>query len=164
MKYTYRDEYFYNLREIAACIITVVIWLVFAIMAVIVSPPLIIVFLALAVICVWLSYKNAAKRYNKAMEHRHKMMTQGYQCIGKIVDAGGRIIHERETYYDNETHKREYINTKLPNYWIEVAYFDIRENRQKRCKSEKFGKKTHELIGKTVEVYVFIDQIYINIP
>lgn len=164
MKYTYREEYFYNLREIAACIITVVIWMVFAIMAVIVSPPLIIVFVALAVICVWLSYKNAAKRYNQAMEYRHKMMTQGYQCTGKIVDTGGRMVHERETYYDNETHKREHITRKLPNYWVEVEYFDSHENRQKRYKSEKFGKKTQELIGRNVEVYVFGDKIYVNIP
>lgn len=163
MKCTYRDEYFYRSEEVSKCIIVIVIWLAFAVGAYIVSPPLIIVFVALAVINVLLAYKYAKNRYKKAMEYRHKLMTQGYRCMGKIVDAGGRKVNVREIYYDNDSKKREARYTKLPNYWVEVEYLDSRDSQVKRYKSEEFGKKTRKLIGQNAEVYVYGDMIYVNI-
>lgn len=164
MKCTYRNEYFYRFEEVSGCLIFILIWLAFAIMSWIASPPLIIVFAALSVINIWLAYRYAAKRYRTAMEYRHKMMTQGCQCMGEIVDAGGRMVNVQEKYYDNDTRKYEYRNTRLPDYWVDVEYLDSRDNTMKTCRSGEFGKKTRGLIGRDVEVYIFGDKFYINIP
>lgn len=164
MNSTYRDEYLFKGYQDWACIVSVIMYLGFAALAWTVAWPLSIVFIGIAAAHVVLTYKYNAKLYHKAMEHRKKMMTQGYRCMGKVVDAGGKVIHEREEYYDNAEGKRDYRIIYLANYWVEVEYFDSADSKVKRYKSEKFGKKTKGLIGKSAEVYVYNGEIYVHIP
>lgn len=105
MNSTYRDEYLFKGYQDWTCIVSVIMYLGFAVLAWTVAWPLSIVFIGIAAAHVVLTYKYNAKLYHKAMDHRKKMMTQGYRCMGKVVDAGGKVIHEREEYYDNAVAK-----------------------------------------------------------
>lgn len=163
MKCTYRDEYLFHIYEDWKIIVSVIFYLGLAAIGWTVSWPLSVVFITIAVIHVMLMLKYNLNLYYKAMEHRKIMMTKGIRYMGKIVDAGGRVENHREYYYDNSERKRTHRDTKLANYWIEAEYFDNENRNVKRSRSENFEKKTQELIGKNVEVYVYNGMIYMNI-
>lgn len=164
MKYTYREEYFYGFTEDRISIAHIIVWSLFALFCVVVYFPLTFVFFGVAAIFGIYGYKNASKRYKKAMDRRHKMMHEGYQCIGKVIDAGGGLDSVENRYYDEEDNTWKTMYTRIPNYWVEVEYLDKQNGQIKRFKAEKFGKKTSELIGRRADAYVYDGLVYIDIP
>lgn len=164
MKYTYREEYFYGFTEDKFSIVHTIVWSLFALLSILVSVPMVFVFFGLAAVFAIFGYTNASKRYKKAMERRHTMMKDGYRCTGKVIAAGGGHDIEREKYYDDEDKAWKVQYTRIPNYWVEVEYFDSRDGQLKRFKADKFGKKTQQLVGRRADAYVCNGLVYIDIP
>lgn len=164
MKYTYREEYFYGYTEDRITIAHIIVWSLFALFCIIVYFPLAIVFFCIAAVFGIYGYVNASKRYKKAMNRRYKMMKEGYQCIGKIIDAGGGHDSVENRYYDDEDNTWKTMYTRIPNYWVEVEYLDSKDGQIKRFKADKFGKKTKQLIGRRADAYVNNGLVYIDIP
>lgn len=164
MKYTYRGEYLFRFEEISGCLFFILLWLAFSILSWITSPPLIIIFLILTTINIWLTFRYAVKRSLKARDYRRHMMTRGIQYRGNIVNAGGGVVNVRERYYDKRSRKYRIRTTRLPDYWVEVEYQDSSDHTVKTCRSGEFGRNTHGLIGRNVQVYTCDGKFYINIP
>lgn len=168
MKYTYRDECVIRDRsDIASfCALAFLICVTLAIFLMdgylvfieetdgICSPVFGGMFSLIPIGVAVCTYRGIHKRRSRALEWRRSAMAAGACYEGRIVDAGRELESEAYETTDDEgyavTRRRS-----VPNYWIEVEYFNAELGEVKRFRAIHFVRRMERLIGCDVDVYVW---------
>lgn len=115
-------------------------------------------------VMIW-GLKSGMADYRKWQERRNTMMTKGCRFEGKVVNAGGHK-HWVEQWDGDRTESggKDTYSSRESDWWIEIEYLDTTDNQMKRFTAKNMNKKGKYLIGKKAEVYIYDEQVYINIP
>lgn len=168
MKYTYKDECFISDKSDVHGIIAI---LVFACIDVILffaaigyyfredSGDLFLLDLITSIITVGVAWSISVSinhRRRPALERRRRALAEGTRYTGKIVYAGVKMESEKisSDYVSDEDAKYKNWYRRVPNYWVEVEYFDPQSGQTKQAYGLRMVRSMEHLIGRSVDVYV----------
>lgn len=167
MSYTYKREIFLNYKEFRARVILGGMVSAMGLRALIEFNMVgLFLFIPGAFLLLW-GLKSGLKDYNDWQNFRNDHMKKGICCTGKVVDWGGHIYwkqiqHQRRSNYSNG--RSVSYASRESDWWIEVEYIDLRDGMNKRFKAKNMNKKGKYLIGKRADVYLYQNNVYINVP
>ncbi len=168
LQYTYKDECFISDKSDLHGIVAVLVFacidgiLFFAAIGYSVredSGVLFLLDLMASIITVgvaWSISVSIRHRRRPALERRRRALAEGTRYAGKIVYAGVKMESERISSDSVSAGDEKYKNMyrRVPNYWVEVAYFDPQSGQTKQAYGLRMVRSMEHLIGRSVDVYV----------
>lgn len=107
----------------------------------------------ITLMCAWSVRHSIRHRQKPALERRRRRMAEGTRYTGKIVDAG--MVMESEQYETRDKNDNwETCYRSVPNYWIDVEYFDPQSGQTKLARASHMVRSMEHLIGRSVDIYI----------